>query len=60
MTTWLTLKQVGGSTSSRGEKPADKFVRIARQLAYSFLIDVNVGPNPMEDEQLEFSAFLKT
>ena len=35
-------------------KPADKFVRVAGQLADSFVIVVNVGSNPLEDEQLEF------
>ena len=40
-------------------KPADNFVRIAGQLANSFVIVVNVGPNPLEDEHLEFSAFFK-
>ena len=38
-------------------KPADSFVRVAGQPADSFVIVVNVGPNPVEDEQLEFSAF---
>ena len=35
-------------------KPADKFVRVAGQPADSFVIVVNVGSNPVEDEQLEF------
>ena len=30
-------------------KPADKFVRIAGRLANSFVIVVNVGPNPLKD-----------
>ena len=41
------------------EKLAHKFVRIAGQLANSFVIVVNVEPNPLEDEQLEFFAFFK-
>ena len=41
------------------EKPADNFVRVADQPADSFVIIVNVGPNPVEDEQLELSAFFK-
>ena len=40
-------------------KPADKFVRVAGQPADSFVIVVNVGSNPLEDEQLEFQAFFK-
>ena len=40
-------------------KPADIFVRIAGQPANCLVIVVNVGPNPMEDEQLEFPAFLQ-
>ena len=47
MSTLLILKQVGGSTKGRG-KPTDNFV-----------IVVKVGRNPVEDEQLEFSAFFK-
>ena len=31
----------------------------SRQPANSFVIVVNVGPNPLEDEQLEFSVFFK-
>ena len=41
------------------EKPADNFFRTAVQPANSFVIIVNVGPNPVEDEQLKFSAFSK-
>ena len=53
-----TLKQVGGSTNSRGEicrqirqdrRPTCKQLRHRRQ----------IGPNTLEDEQLEFSAFFK-
>ena len=40
-------------------KPADNFVRVAVQPADRFAIVVKVGPNPSEDEQLEFSAFFK-
>ena len=57
MTTRLTQTQVGGSTKSRGE--TDNFVRVAGQPADSFVIVVKVGPNRVEDEQLEFSAFFK-
>ena len=49
-TGWEVLQTVAG-------KPADTFVRIAG--ARSFVIVVDVGPNPVEDEQLEFSAFSK-
>ena len=38
------------------EKIADNFVRIAGQLANSYVIVVKLGPNP---EQLEFSEFFK-
>ena len=41
-------------------KPADNFARIAGQPAHSFVIIVYVGPNPVEDEQSEFSAFFKS
>ena len=41
-------------------KPADICVKLAGQLASSFVIVVNVGPNPVEDEQLGFSAFFKS
>ena len=51
-TGWRFYKRVAG-------KPADKFVRITGQPANSFVIVVNAGPNPLEDEQLEFSAFFK-
>ena len=44
---------------SVAEKPADNFVRVAGQTADSFVIVVNVGSNPVEDEQLEFSALFK-
>ena len=40
-------------------KPSDSFFRIAGQPADSFVIVVKLGPNPLEDEQLEFSAFFK-
>ena len=40
-------------------KLPDNFVKIAGQLANSFVLVVNVGPNPVEDEQLGFSAFFK-
>ena len=40
-------------------KPADSFVRIAGQPANSFVIVVNMEPNTVEHEQLEFSAFFK-
>ena len=40
-------------------KPADNFVKLAGQPASSFVIVVNAGPNPVEDEQLEFSAFFE-
>ena len=40
-------------------KLADSFVRIEGQLADTFVIVVNVGPDPLEDERLEFSAFFK-
>ena len=53
----LTLKEVGGSTSA--VKPAGNFVRIAGQPADSFVIVVKVGPNPLEDWHLEFSAIFK-
>ena len=45
-TTRLTLKQAGGSTKSRGET--------CRQLRHRHQIEI-----PLEDEQLEFSAFFK-
>ena len=38
---------------------ADNFVRVVGQPADSFVIVVKVGPNPLKDEQLEFSAFFK-
>ena len=41
------------------EKLADNFVRIAGQLANSYVIVVKLGPNPAADEQLEFSEFFK-
>ena len=58
-TTQLTRKQVGEVLQRVAGKPADNFARIAGQPANSFVIVVNVGPNPLEDEQLEFSAFFK-
>ena len=42
------------------EKPADICVKLAGQPASSFVIVVNLGPNPVEDEQLRFSAFFKS
>ena len=41
-------------------KHADICVKLAGQLASSFVIVVDVGPNPLEDEQLGFSAFFKS
>ena len=51
-TGWRFFVRVSG-------KLADNFVRVAGQPADSFVIVVKVGPNPLEDEQLEFSAFFK-
>ena len=58
MTSRLVRKQVGGPRRVAG-KFADNFVRIVGQPANSFVIVVNVGPDPLEDEQLEFSWFFK-
>ena len=55
----MTPTQVGDSTDSRG-KLANIFVRIAGLPARSFVIVVNVGPNPVEDEQFEFSVLFKS
>ena len=43
----------------RQSRPADNFVRIAGQPANNLVINVNMGPNPVEDKQLEFSAVSK-
>ena len=48
MTTRLTLKQVGGIYKGSRENPADNYVVVTK-----------VGSNPLEDEQLAFSAFFK-
>ena len=59
LTTPLTRTQVGDSTDSHGET-CRHLCRLAGQFASSFFIVVNVGPNPVEDGQLEFSAFYKS
>ena len=41
-------------------KPADICVRLAGQPASSFVIVVNVGRNPVKEEQFEFSALFKS
>ena len=43
---------------SRGKR-ADSFGRVAGQPADSFVLVNKLGPNPLEDDQLEFSSFFK-
>ena len=58
MTTRLTPKQVEGSTKGRGE--TCRQLRQGRGETYRQLRHRHqVGPNPLEDEQLQFSAFFK-
>ena len=53
------VKQRKDNTLMATNKMTARLTRIAGQPANSFVIVVNVGPNPVEDDQLEFSAFFK-